>query len=57
MNCLGIGMNGMNATTSSGGRGAYQVTINSIVYNFKSYFSPNNSFSVNDGSGNFYIDG
>jgi hypothetical protein len=54
---LGIGMNGMNATTSSGGRGAYQVTINSIVYNFKSYFSPNNSFSVNDGSGNFYIDG
>jgi hypothetical protein len=40
-----------------GGNGVYQVTINSVVYNLKNHFSPNSTFGVNDGSGNFYIGG
>ena len=59
----GIGAAGTNARSDisngagPGGNGAYQVNINGTPYNFKTYFSTNSTFGVNDGNGNFYIGG
>jgi len=56
----GIGTVGANASISAcgiGGDGIYQVTIGENNYNLKNYFSPNTTFGVNDGTGNFYIGG
>jgi hypothetical protein len=59
----GIGAKGSDHTNTStdgasGGIGAYQVSINTIQYNFRKDFVNNASFGVQDGtSGNYYIGG
>ena len=60
----GIGAAGGNYTgntalpAGSGGNGLNTVTINGIVYNFKTWFSPNVTFGVQDGTtGNYFIGG
>ena len=59
----GIGAKGSDHTNistdgASGGIGAYQVSINTIQYNFRRDFVNNASFGVEDGtSGNYYIGG
>jgi hypothetical protein len=58
----GVGESGVDGSRSAagrGGNGVYSVTVNNKSINFKSYFSPNNSFGVADPAnpGNFYIGG
>jgi hypothetical protein len=59
----GIGANGSSVTGGSvaggaGGNGLNTVTINGIAYNFKTWFSPNVAFGVQDGTtDNYFIGG
>ena len=57
----GIGVAAANASGSMsapGGNGLYQVVINSTTYNFRTYFTNNGTFGVQDGTtGNYYIGG
>jgi hypothetical protein len=59
----GIGADGSSVTGGSlaagaGGNGLNTVTINGIAYNFKTWFSPNIPFGVQDGTtGNYFIGG
>ena len=58
----GIGSAAANANTitkaTTGGDGLYQVVINNITYNLRTYFTNNGTFGVQDGTtGNYYIGG
>jgi Concanavalin A-like lectin/glucanases superfamily/Glycine rich protein len=46
-----------NGGPGSGGNGVYQVTINSVTYNFATMFGTGTSYGQNDGSGNMYFAG
>ena len=58
----GIGAAAANANTTTrstpGGDGLYQVTLNGTLYNFRTHFTNNGTFGVQDGTtGNFFIGG
>ena len=58
----GLGQSGQNSTrteiAANGGNGVYKVTINSVDYNLKEYFSPNTHFGVYNASDlSYYIGG
>jgi hypothetical protein len=50
--------NGYGTRATPGGDGLYQVTLNGLPYNFRTYFTNNGTFGVQDGStGNYFIGG
>ena len=58
----GIGAAAANANTTTrstpGGDGLYQITLNGTLYNFRTHFTNNGTFGVQDGTtGNFFIGG